>query len=131
LVQIVRTCFVEALLQLDGPPRVQSDLEENAVVRSMDAEIPTTVLTGIGVGLNSSPLASAAAHDLPATRYASGGAFNSAVRQLGSVLGVALTFVLLRAIAKRGGEGFQARVRVDDRVRSDDASLCYRDRNET
>lgn len=57
--------------------------------------LPATVLSGIGVGLTISPLASASAHGLPATRYAIGGAFNSAVRQVGSVLGVALAFALL------------------------------------
>jgi MFS family permease len=57
--------------------------------------LAATVLTGIGVGLSISPLASAAAHGLPATRYAIGGAFNSAVRQVGTVLGVALSFALL------------------------------------
>ena len=94
--------------------------------------LTATVLTGIGVGLTISPLASAAAHALPANRYAIGGAFNSAVRQVGSVLGVALEFALLGVRSQRAAvTDFQARGRVDGRVRSGDDPVCRRDRNET
>jgi EmrB/QacA subfamily drug resistance transporter len=65
--------------------------------------LPATILIGIGVGLSISPLSSAAAHGLSAGRYAIGGAVNSAIRQLGSVLGVALAFALLGPHARNAG----------------------------
>jgi EmrB/QacA subfamily drug resistance transporter len=60
--------------------------------------LPAVVLGGMGVGLSISPLSSASAHDLVPSRFAIGGAFNGAVRQLGGVIGVALAFALLGEI---------------------------------
>lgn len=57
--------------------------------------LPATIMGGVGIGLTIAPLASASAHDLAQSRFAIGGAFNGTVRQLGSVIGVALAFTLL------------------------------------
>jgi EmrB/QacA subfamily drug resistance transporter len=57
--------------------------------------IPTLLLTGIGVGLTLPTLSSAAVHGLAPNRFAVGGAVNQTVRQIGSVLGVALVIALL------------------------------------
>jgi MFS family permease len=57
--------------------------------------IPSLILTGIGVGLTLPTLSSAAVHGLPPNRFAVGSAVNQTVRQLGSVLGVALVIALL------------------------------------
>jgi EmrB/QacA subfamily drug resistance transporter len=57
--------------------------------------LPSLVLTGVGVGLTLPTLSSAAVHGLPANRFAVGSAVNQTVRQIGSVLGVALVIALL------------------------------------
>ncbi|HEV8574770.1 MAG TPA: DHA2 family efflux MFS transporter permease subunit, partial [Dehalococcoidia bacterium] len=57
--------------------------------------IPSLILTGIGVGLTLPTLSSAAVHGLAPNRFAVGSAVNQTVRQLGSVLGVALVIALL------------------------------------
>jgi MFS family permease len=57
--------------------------------------LPGLLLSGIGVGLVLPSLSAAAVHHLPATQYAIGSAVNQATRQIGSVLGVALTVVLI------------------------------------
>jgi hypothetical protein len=52
-------------------------------------------MSGVGVGLVLPSLAGAAVSRLPAAHYAVGAAFNQATRQIGGVLGVAITVGLL------------------------------------
>jgi len=53
------------------------------------------VMSGIGVGLVLPSLSAAAVNRLPADQYAVGSAVNQATRQIGSVMGVAITVLLL------------------------------------
>jgi len=57
--------------------------------------LPGLLLSGIGVGLVLPSLSAAAVSRLPAAHYAVGSAVNQATRQIGSVMGVALTVLLL------------------------------------
>ncbi|HEY4067425.1 MAG TPA: DHA2 family efflux MFS transporter permease subunit [Burkholderiaceae bacterium] len=57
--------------------------------------LPGLVLSGIGVGLVMPSLSAAAVNRLPADQYAVGSAVNQATRQIGSVMGVAITVLLL------------------------------------
>ncbi|MDB4972551.1 MAG: transporter [Myxococcaceae bacterium] len=57
--------------------------------------LPGLVLSGISVGLVLPSLAGAAVNRLPTEHYAVGSAVNQATRQIGSVLGVAITVALL------------------------------------
>ena len=57
--------------------------------------LPGLVMSGIGVGLVLPSLAAAAVNRLPAHQYAVGSAVNQATRQIGSVMGVAITVLLL------------------------------------
>lgn len=57
--------------------------------------LPGMVLGGIGVGMVMPSLSGAAVSHLPARQFAVGGAINQAIRQIGSVMGVALTVLLL------------------------------------
>jgi EmrB/QacA subfamily drug resistance transporter len=57
--------------------------------------IPSAIMTGIGVGLAMPSLASAAVQSLEQNRFAVGSAVNQTVRQIASVLGVALVIALL------------------------------------
>lgn len=57
--------------------------------------LPGLILSGISVGLVLPSLAAAAVNRLPADQYAVGSAVNQATRQIGSVLGVAITVLLL------------------------------------
>lgn len=57
--------------------------------------LPGLVLSGIGVGMVLPSLSGAAVAGLPAAHYAVGSAVNQAVRQVGSVLGVALTVLFV------------------------------------
>lgn len=57
--------------------------------------LPGLVMSGIAVGLVLPSLAAAAVSRLPVAHYAVGSAVNQATRQIGSVLGVALTVALL------------------------------------
>lgn len=57
--------------------------------------LPGMVLGGIGVGMVLPSLSGAAVSHLPASQYAVGSAINQAIRQIGSVMGVALTVLLL------------------------------------
>lgn len=62
---------------------------------------PSVALIGAGVGLVLPSLSSAAVIDLPPAAAAGGAAVNQTIRQIGSVLGVALVVALLA----RGGSG--------------------------
>lgn len=56
---------------------------------------PGLILSGIGVGMVLPSLSGAATARLPQNQYGVGSAVNQAVRQIGSVLGVALTVMLI------------------------------------
>ncbi len=66
--------------------------------------LPGLLLSGIAVGMVLPSLSGAAVAKLPVAHYAVGSAFNQATRQIGGVLGVAITVLLL-------GDG---RVQLDD-----------------
>jgi len=57
--------------------------------------LPGLLLSGIGVGMVLPALSASAVNRLPAAQYAVGSAVNQATRQIGSVMGVALTVLLL------------------------------------
>ncbi len=57
--------------------------------------LPGLLLSGIGVGMVLPSLSAAAVNRLPAAHYAVGSAVNQATRQIGSVMGVAITIALL------------------------------------
>lgn len=57
--------------------------------------LPGLLMSGVGVGMVLPSLAGAAVSRLPAEHYAVGSAFNQATRQIGGVLGVAITVGLL------------------------------------
>lgn len=57
--------------------------------------LPGQLISGIGVGLVMPSLSGAAVHDLPQKDYAIGSAINQAIRQIGTVLGVAITVSIL------------------------------------
>ncbi len=57
--------------------------------------LPGLLLSGMGVGLVLPSLSAAAVNRLPAAQYAVGSAVNQATRQIGSVMGVAVTVLLL------------------------------------
>jgi EmrB/QacA subfamily drug resistance transporter len=57
--------------------------------------LPGLLLSGIGVGMLMPSLAGAAVSRLPSEHFAVGSAVNQATRQIGSVLGVAITVVLV------------------------------------
>jgi EmrB/QacA subfamily drug resistance transporter len=57
--------------------------------------LPATLLTGIGVGMSFAALGSAAVAELPPTRFATGSAIASCLRQIGAVLGISVLIALL------------------------------------
>ena len=57
--------------------------------------LPGLLLSGIGVGMVLPSLAGAAVHGLPPEHYAVGSSVNQAIRQIGAVLGVAITVALI------------------------------------
>ncbi|MNV29254.1 Multidrug export protein EmrB [compost metagenome] len=61
----------------------------------LSAWLPGLLLSGIGVGMVLPSLSGAAVNRLPAQHYAVGSAVNQATRQIGGVLGVAITVLLL------------------------------------
>ena len=72
--------------------------------------LPRAILTGASVGLVLPSLSGAAVANLPRQDFAVGGAINQAMRQFGSVLGVAL------AIAILGEEGSHAEAEAFERA---------------
>lgn len=56
---------------------------------------PGVVLSGVGVGMVLPSLSAAAVNKLPSDQYAVGSAVNQAIRQIGSVLGVAIVVLLV------------------------------------
>ena len=68
------------------------------VHRSYAADfLPGILLTGMGVGLSFAGFGSAAVAELPRNRYATGGAINNCVRQIGATLGISTLIVVLGA----------------------------------
>ena len=57
--------------------------------------LPGLILSGMSVGMVLPSLAGAAVSRLPAQHYAVGSAVNQATRQIGAVIGVAVTVLLL------------------------------------
>lgn len=57
--------------------------------------LPGVLMSGLGVGLVLPSLSAAAVNKLPPDQYAVGSAVNQATRQIGAVLGVAITVLLL------------------------------------
>jgi EmrB/QacA subfamily drug resistance transporter len=57
--------------------------------------LPANMLSGLGVGLTFAAFGSAAVAELPRDRYATGGAINNCIRQVGAVLGISTLIVLL------------------------------------
>jgi EmrB/QacA subfamily drug resistance transporter len=57
--------------------------------------LPAAMLTGTGVGLSFAAFGSAAVAELPRNRYATGGAINNCIRQIGAVLGISTLIVVL------------------------------------
>ncbi len=66
--------------------------------------LPGLVMSGIAVGLVLPSLSAAAVSRLPVQHYAVGSAVNQATRQIGSVLGVAITVALLGHAALQRGD---------------------------
>lgn len=65
------------------------------------AWLPGALLTGLGVGMVMPSLSAAAVAHLPPARFGVGSAVNQAIRQMGSVFGVALTVAITgNAIAR-------------------------------
>jgi MFS family permease len=69
--------------------------------------LPGLLLSGIGVGMVLPSLSGAAVSGLPADHYAVGSAVNQATRQIGAVIGVAITVLLLGHDGLQRGQ-FQA-----------------------
>ena len=63
--------------------------------------LPATALIGVGAGLAVSLLAAAAAAVIPSASFAAGGAVNSATRQIGAALGVAIVVAVVGTPAPR------------------------------
>lgn len=57
--------------------------------------LPGLFLSGMSIGLVMPSLSAAAVHSLPAKDYAVGSAINHAIRQIGTVIGVAITVLFL------------------------------------
>ena len=57
--------------------------------------LPATILTGTGVGMSFASFSSAAVAELPHTRFATGSAIASCLRQVGAVLGISVLIALL------------------------------------
>jgi EmrB/QacA subfamily drug resistance transporter len=57
--------------------------------------LPATLLTGAGVGMSFASFSSAAVAELPHTRFATGSAIASCLRQVGAVLGISVLIALL------------------------------------
>ena len=68
------------------------------------AWLPGLLMSGMSVGLVLPSLSGAAVARLPASHYAVGSAVNQATRQIGSVLGVALTVLLLGRASSGHGQ---------------------------
>jgi EmrB/QacA subfamily drug resistance transporter len=57
--------------------------------------LPANMLGGLGIGLTFAGFGSAAVAELPRNRYATGGAINNCIRQIGAVLGISTLIVLI------------------------------------
>jgi MFS family permease len=61
----------------------------------LTAFLPAALITGIGIGLTFAAFGSAAVAELPPNRYATGGAINNCIRQIGAAIGIAVLVVVL------------------------------------
>jgi len=61
----------------------------------IESWLPGQLITGAAIGMVMPSLSAAAVHDLPKRDYAIGSAINQALRQIGTVVGVAVTVTLL------------------------------------
>jgi EmrB/QacA subfamily drug resistance transporter len=57
--------------------------------------LPANMLGGLGIGLTFAGFGSAAVAELPRNRYATGGAINNCIRQIGAVLGISTLIVVI------------------------------------
>jgi EmrB/QacA subfamily drug resistance transporter len=57
--------------------------------------LPANAIGGLGAGLTFAAFGSAAVAELPRNRFATGGAINNCIRQIGAVLGISTLIVLL------------------------------------
>jgi MFS family permease len=57
--------------------------------------LPANMLGGAGIGLTFAAFGSAAVAELPRNRYATGGAINNCIRQIGAALGISSLIVLI------------------------------------
>jgi MFS family permease len=64
--------------------------------------LPSTILTGIGVGLSFAGWSSAAVAELPPARFATGSAISACCRQLGAVLGISVLIAIIGAAPSLG-----------------------------
>jgi MFS family permease len=70
--------------------------------------LPTSFVFGMGVGFVLPSLSSVAAHGLPADRFGVGVAVNQAIRQVGSMLGVAFVIALVSRSSTEALASFRA-----------------------
>jgi EmrB/QacA subfamily drug resistance transporter len=70
-------------------------LETSADASYVTDFLPANMLGGAGIGLTFAAFGSAAVAELPRNRYATGGAINNCIRQIGAVLGISTLIVLL------------------------------------
>ena len=57
--------------------------------------LPANMIGGLGIGLTFAAFGSAAVAELPRNRYATGGAINNCIRQIGAVLGISILIVVV------------------------------------
>ena len=57
--------------------------------------LPSAILLGFGIGMTISPITAAALAGLPPTRFSTGSAVNTAIRQVGAVLGISVLVAIL------------------------------------
>jgi EmrB/QacA subfamily drug resistance transporter len=57
--------------------------------------LPSAILLGLGIGMTIAPITAAALAELPPARFSTGSAVNTAIRQVGAVLGVSILVAVL------------------------------------
>ena len=57
--------------------------------------LPSALLLGVGIGMTISPVTAAALAELPPSRFSAGSGVNTAIRQVGAVLGVSILVAIL------------------------------------
>jgi EmrB/QacA subfamily drug resistance transporter len=92
--------YGQRVLAVPGPLVFAAGCVLFAVTLGTDAHylkqfLPATLLTGTGVGMSFASFSSAAVAELPPTRFATGSAIASCLRQIGAVLGISVLIALL------------------------------------